>query len=304
MKKPLLINITGPTASGKTEIAIHVAQALDTEILSADSRQIYKEMRIGTAVPSDEELQKVKHHFIRHISIFDTYTASDFEKEALEKINELAGSKPYIVMAGGTGLYFNAVNYGLDEIPGVPETIRSELNRLLEEKGIAYLQRELREKDPGYYQTVDKHNPRRLLRALEVIRHTGKPYSSFRSGKAKKRPFDTVWFGLLWPRQTLYERINRRVDLMMEKGLLDEAEQWYPYRNLNALQTVGYRELFDYLDGKIPLSVAVEEIKKNTRRYAKRQMTWFKKNPEIRWLDMTEGNVAEKIIREVEKRKK
>ena len=302
MNKPaLLINITGPTASGKTATAIEVARALGTEILSADSRQIYKEMRIGTAVPSPEELRAVPHHFIRHVSVFDTYTAGDFEREALNKIQELSRHKNFIVMAGGTGLYFQAVNYRLDEIPPAPEEIRREIIRLYETEGLPALQRELKEKDPEYFRLVDRNNPQRLIRALEVIRHTGRPYSVFRSGKPKPRPFKSIWFGLAPPRERLYERINRRVDMMMEAGLLDEVKSLYPFRRLNGLQTVGYRELFDHLDGKISLEKAVDEIKKNTRRYAKRQLTWFRKNPLIHWINPLEENPAEVILREVKK---
>ncbi len=296
MKKPTLINLVGPTASGKTGMAVRLAEALNTEIISADSRQIYKEMRIGTAVPSEEELARVKHHFVQTISIHDNFTASDFEKEALKKINELSGRYDFIIMTGGTGLYFHAVNFGLDEIPEVPAHFRNELNRLLNEKGLEFLQAELKEKDPDYYYEVDLNNPRRVLRALEVIRYTGKPFSLFRKGTKKIRPFKSVWFGLKWPREILYERINRRVELMLEQGLVEEAKSLYPLRNLQALQTVGYKEIFDWLDNKTTFEQAVEEIKKNTRRYAKRQMTWFGKNPEITWIDMQNPEEAYRRI--------
>ncbi|NPA42540.1 MAG: tRNA (adenosine(37)-N6)-dimethylallyltransferase MiaA [Chlorobi bacterium] len=288
VNKPLLVNITGPTASGKTALAIRLARALDTEIISADSRQIYKEMQIGTAVPSPEELAAAPHHFIREVSVFDPpYTAAWFEKEALERISRIARRRPVILMAGGTGLYFHAVNFGLDDVPPVPEEIRQTLLEEWErEGGKQKLLEELRRRDPEYYRQADLHNPRRVLRALEVIRHTGKPFSSFRKGHPKPRPFDTLWLGLTLPREELYARIDRRTDDMMRRGLLDEARTLYPHRRLTPLQTVGYRELFDYFDGKISLDRAVEEIKKNTRRYAKRQLTWFKKYPQIIPLDM------------------
>ncbi len=300
-RKPVLINLVGPTASGKTKVALELALALGTEIISADSRQIYKEMRIGTAVPSEEELQAVKHHFIRSVSIQEPYSASQFEKDALEKIKTLSEKYPKILMTGGTGLYFHAVNYGLDDIPEVPLEIRLELNRLFETQGIEILQKELLEKDPAYYRLADIQNPRRLIRALEVIRHTGKPFSDFRRAKPKQRPFESIWFGLYWPREILYERINKRTEMMIQNGLLAEAEQLYPFRHLNALQTVGYRELFEYLDGKISFDQAVNEIKKNTRRYAKRQMTWFNKNPVIKWIDMTRENPIQVIMEQIEK---
>ncbi len=294
--RPILINITGPTASGKTAVAIDVAKALNTEIISADSRQIYKEMSVGTAVPSEEELKAVKHHFIRSISITESFSAGDFEQRSLKIIEKLGKTKRYIVMAGGTGLYFNAVNFGLDNIPGIPGNIRKELTETLNRQGIETLRKELRDKDPVYFAQVDKNNPHRLIRALEVIRHTGKPFSIFRKQVPKPRFFQSRWFGLHWPREVLYERINRRVEQMIDKGLIDEARKLYPYKHFNALQTVGYRELFDFFDGKISLEEAVEEIKKNTRRYAKRQLTWFKKNPDIRWIDMQKENPVQIIL--------
>ncbi len=294
--RPILINITGPTASGKTAVAIDVAKALNTEIISADSRQIYKEMSVGTAVPSEEELKAVKHHFIRSISITESFSAGDFEQRSLKIIEKLGKTKRYIVMAGGTGLYFNAVNFGLDNIPGIPGNIRKELTETLNRQGIETLRKELRDKDPVYFAQVDKNNPHRLIRALEVIRYTGKPFSIFRKQVPKTRFFQSRWFGLHWPREVLYERINRRVEQMIDKGLIDEARKLYPYKHFNALQTVGYRELFDFFDGKISLEEAVEEIKKNTRRYAKRQLTWFKKNPDIRWIDMQKENPVQIIL--------
>jgi len=285
--KPLLVNLTGPTASGKTAMAIRLAQALKTEILSADSRQIYREMQIGTAVPSAEELHTVPHHFIREIPVSEPFTAADFEREALARLRKLFDKYPVVIMTGGTGLYFHAVNYGLDPVPAVPLRLRRILQQEWNEGKREALLEELRRKDPEYYAEADVQNPRRVLRALEVIRHTGKPFSTFRSGKPHERFFDSVWIQLHWPRTQLYERINRRVDRMMGRGLLDEAKKLYHLRHLPALQTVGYRELFEYFDGNTSLDEAVEAIKKNTRRYAKRQLTWFRKYPQIQHVDMT-----------------
>ncbi len=297
MNKPLLINIVGPTASGKTATAVALAKHLKTEILSADSRQIYREMRIGTAVPSEEELATVPHHFIGFKSIFDRFTAYDFEQVALEKIRELSGKYPRLIMTGGTGLYFKAVTEGLDALPDVAPEVRTKLQEEWEAGGIDKLLEELKRKDPGFYAEADIRNPRRVLRALEIIRITGKPFSYFRSGRKKMRFFDTVWFGLTMDRKRLYDRINRRTDRMMASGLLKEAEKLHRHRHLPALQTVGYRELFEYFDGKTDLEKAVEEIKRNTRRYAKRQLTWFRKNKEIVWLDASLP--TEKLIAEI-----
>jgi len=296
IKRPLLVNIAGPTAVGKTGLAIRLAEALGTEILSADSRQIYREMRIGTAVPSGEELKRVPHHFIHEKSIHETFTAADFEKEALARMEQLAKKYPVILMTGGTGLWFHALNYGLDAIPEVPLSVREELQKILEIKGLQALQQELADKDPVYYRQADIHNPRRVIRALEVIRYTGKPFSAFRSGKPKERPFDSLWFGLDLPREHLYRKIEQRVYQMMEQGLEDEARHLYPYRQLPALQTVGYKELFAYFDGKWDKDRAIREIIKNTRRYAKRQWTWFRKNPRIKWLDMNRPGDAYSVI--------
>jgi len=296
--KPLLVNIVGPTAVGKTGLSVRLAEDLATEIVSADSRQIYREMQIGTAVPSEEELARVPHHFIREISVHTPYSAAHYEKDALERIAALHKRYPMVILTGGTGLWIDAVNKGLDDIPGVPSDIREALNRIYEREGLAPLQAELREKDPAYYRQVDLHNPRRLIRALEVIRYTGKPYSSFRKGTPKQRPFRSLWFGLDMPREKLYRRIERRVDDMIAAGLEAEARQLYPYKHLPALQTVGYREWFDYFDGKISREKAVEEIKKNTRRYAKRQWTWFRKNPAVQWVDMQDPDKAFAVIRD------
>jgi len=273
----------GPTAIGKTALSITLAQAFETEILSADSRQFFKEMQIGTAVPTQDELQAATHNFIQHISIFDTYSVGDFEKEALQLLNKLFEIHPVVVMVGGSGLYVDAVVNGLDDFPEVPLEIRQRLNLEFEEKGMEFLQQELKQQDPFYFEKVDIHNRQRVIRALEVIRATGKPFSSFRKNKKKQRNFNTLFIGLEAERETVYERIEKRVDVMMEEGLLEEAKKLLPHKELNALQTVGYRELFPYFEGTISLEEAVSEIKKNTRRFAKRQGTWFRKNPAIHW---------------------
>lgn len=282
-KNKTLILITGPTAIGKTGLAVFIAQQLHTEIISFDSRQFYKEMNIGTAVPSDEELKSVPHHFIQNLSIHDDYSVGDFEKDALKKLEELFQKYDSVVMVGGSGLFEKAVTEGLDVFPDVNPKIREELNQEFEKFGIEKLQEELKNSDAAYYQQVDLNNHHRLIRALEIIRETGKPFSSFRKNKSAERNFNIIKIGLELPREEIYDRINRRVDLMMENGLLDEVKSLYEFKHLNSLQTVGYKELFDYLDGKIELDFAVSEIKKNSRRYAKRQLTWWRKDENIHW---------------------
>jgi len=287
--KPVVVNITGPTASGKTALAVELAAALGTEIVSADSRQVYREMRIGTAVPDEEEQKGIRHHLLQHRSIQRPYTVKDYEREALETLSKLFKRYPVVIMAGGTGLYFRAVHSGLDPIPDVPAHIRQHLQRQWEKEGLGPLLEELRTRDPVYYETVDRHNPVRIIRALEVIRHTGKAFSSYRTGKKAERPFRSLWIGLAPPRAALYERINRRVMEMDRSGLEDEVRRLYPFRHLNALQTVGYREWFPYFEGKTSRERVLEEIAKNTRRYAKRQCTWFRRNPDIRFFDPLKG---------------
>lgn len=284
MKKKVLLAVVGPTAIGKTALGIQLAKHFDTEILSADSRQFFKEMEIGTAVPSQEELAQVPHHFIQHKSIFEPYSVGDFEKEAMGLLDGLFQQKDTVVMVGGSGLYVDAVVHGLDEFPEVNPNIRAALNQKLEKNGLSSLQEELKLKDPSYYKIVDLENPHRLIRALEVCRASGQPFSSFLNRPKPKRPFKTLYVGLEAPREVIYERINQRVDLMMQAGLLEEAERLYPHKTLNALQTVGYKELFEYLDGHCTLEFAVSEIKKNTRRFAKRQLTWLRKNKDILWI--------------------
>jgi tRNA dimethylallyltransferase len=279
-----LIVILGPTASGKTDLAIKVAKWLDTEIISADSRQFYRELSIGTAKPSAEQLEEVKHHFIGHISISEDYNISRFEHDAIRLLDKLFETHRAVVMTGGSGLYIDAVCNGLDDQPAHDPEIRLQLKSEFKSRGIGYLQAELLRLDPVYYEVVDLSNPNRLMRALEVCLMTEKPYSSYRKGHRQQRNFRTVKIGIQIPREEIVERINRRIDEMMACGLLEEARANYPYRNLNALNTVGYKEIFEYLDGYCALEEAVEKIRINTRRYAKRQMTWFRKDPDIRWI--------------------
>ena len=285
MNKPILIAIIGPTAIGKTDLSIKLAKHFQTEIISADSRQFYKEMSIGTAVPSTEELAQAKHHFIQHISVTNSYTVGDFEKEALNKLDELFNTHEVAIMVGGSGLYVDAVTKGLDDFPEIDTQIRAKLNEDLHSKGLVYLQEQLKELDIEAFQTIAIDNPRRVIRALEVCLQTKKPYSSFLRKKENKRPFNTVYIGLTADREIIYNRINQRVDNMIQDGLLEEVETLLGKQGLNALQTVGYKELFNYFNKEWPLDFAVSEIKKNTRRFAKRQLTWYRKNESVKWFD-------------------
>ncbi|WP_420602034.1 tRNA (adenosine(37)-N6)-dimethylallyltransferase MiaA [Flagellimonas sp.] len=288
MSSKTLIAVVGPTAIGKTRLGITLATHLQTEIVSADSRQFFKEMNIGTAVPSMEELNAVPHHFIQHKSILDPYSVGDFEKDAIGLLYTLFQKKDVVVMVGGSGLYVDAVIKGLDDFPEVDPKTRDSLNRGFKEKGLQYLQKELRTRDPEYFNIVDIENPHRLIRALEICITANQPYSSFLNQKKKERIFNPLYVGIEADREIIYDRINQRVDLMMEAGLLEEARKLYPHRNLNALQTVGYRELFEYFDGNFTLEFAISEIKKNTRRFAKRQLTWLRKNKNILWVKYDE----------------
>lgn len=283
--KKKLIVIVGPTAIGKTALSIKLAQHFNCEILSCDSRQFYKEMTIGTAVPDTIELAAAKHHFIHNKTIFDNYTVGDFEKDAIDILEKLFENNDFAVLVGGSGLYVDAVLKGFDEFPEVSESVRTQIVTAYELNGITYLQEALQNLDPDYFEAVDTENPQRMMRALEVCLSTGQPYSTFLNQKKNIRNFTPIIIGLEADRPTIYNRINQRVDLMMEGGLLAEAQHLYSHRNLNALQTVGYRELFAYFDGEITLDFAVSEIKKNTRRFAKRQMTWFKRNESAKWFD-------------------
>ena len=280
-----LITIVGPTGIGKTKLSIELAQHFDCEIISCDSRQFFKEMRIGTAVPSKEELKAVQHHFIQNRSIFETYSVGQFEKEALKTLDELFLKNNMVVMVGGSGLYVEVVLNGLDTFPDVSKKTRDTLTTKLNEEGIERLQQMLSELDPETYRQIDIQNPHRVIRALEICIESGEKYSSFKKKNKVDRSFTPIIIGLDADRKFIYKRIEDRVDQMMQDGLLEEAKQLHPYKYLNALQTVGYRELFDYFDGKFSLDFAVSEIKKNSRRYAKRQNTWFKRKENIQWFD-------------------
>lgn len=279
-----LIVIAGPTASGKTAFSIEMAKALSTVILSADSRQFYKEMSIGTAAPTEEELSKAKHYFVHHISIEEKYDVADYERDAMQLLEELFKTHDAIIMTGGSGLFIDAVCNGIDAMPDVKSEIREKVQKLYDDGGLKALQNEVQRLDPEYFSIVDQQNPRRLQRALEVCYQTGHPFSSFRSGNAVKRDFAIKKYAILWDRQQLIERIDKRVDMMMEQGLLEEAKALYPMRHLNALNTVGYKEIFAYLDGQCTLKEAVEQIKIHTRQYAKRQMTWLRKDNSYLWI--------------------
>lgn len=286
-----LITIIGPTAIGKTALSIALAQHYGCDILSCDSRQFYKEMRIGTAVPTEAELQVAPHHFIQNKSIFESYSVGDFEQDAIAKLEELFLKNNVQIMVGGSGLYVDAVLKGFDDFPDIDENVRKQINTDFEQFGITYLQQELQNSDPDYFQklTVENpqtlQNPQRMKRFVEVCLGTGKPYSSFIGQKKNRRNFTPIIIGLEAEREIMYDRINQRVDIMMNEGLLAEAERLYPNKQLNALQTVGYRELFEYFDGTTTLDLAIEEIKKNTRRFAKRQITWFKRTENAIWFD-------------------
>ena len=284
--KKTLIVIAGPTASGKTAFAIKVAKALNTVILSADSRQFYKEMSIGTAAPTEEELSQVQHYFVHHISIEDKYDVADYERDALQLLDELFKTHDSVVMTGGSGLFIDAVCNGIDEMPDIKPEIREKVENLLKEGGLNAMQDEVQRLDPEYFAIVDQQNPRRLQRALEVCYQTGKTFTSFRSGNAVKRDFDIKKYALLWEREALIARIDKRVDLMMEQGLLEEAKSLYHKRHLNALNTVGYKELFSFFDGQCTLAEAVELIKIHTRQYVKRQMTWLRSDVGYQWITM------------------
>ncbi len=285
MKSKKLIVIVGPTSIGKTSLSIALAQHFNCEIISCDSRQFFKEMTIGTAVPSQEELAGAQHYFIQNKSIFENYTVGDFEKEAIAKLNELFQTNDYAIMVGGSGLYVDAVLKGFDEFPEIDASVREEVTSNYEKSGLAYLQTELEKRDPDYFEVVAKGNPQRMMRAIEVCIGTGKPYSSFLNQKKNSRNFTPILIGLEAERNVIYNRINQRVDNMILEGLLGEAQKIFKYKQLNALQTVGYRELFSYFDDEISLEFAIDEIKKNTRRFAKRQLTWFKRNRATKWFD-------------------
>ena len=286
-----LITIIGPTAIGKTALSIALAQHFGCDIISCDSRQFFKEMKIGTAVPSDEELAGATHHFIQNKSIFESYSVGDFEQEALTKLDELFQKNNIQIMVGGSGLYVDAVLKGFDDFPDIDNSVRETINAKFDTLGIEYLQQQLQELDSEYYNKLSVENPQtlqnpqRMKRFVEVCIGSGKPYSSFIGKRKNVRNFTPIVIGLEADRDVMYDRINQRVDIMLNEGLLDEAQSLYPNKHLNALQTVGYRELFSYFDHEISLELAIEEIKKNTRRFSKRQLTWFKRNEKTKWFD-------------------
>jgi tRNA dimethylallyltransferase len=286
-----LITIVGPTAIGKTSLSIALAQQFNCEIISCDSRQFFKEMTIGTAVPSPEELASAPHHFIQNKSVFENYTVGDYEKEAIAKLDELFLKNDFVILVGGSGLYVDAVLRGFDEFPEIDPAVRAAVNANYEKHGITYLQQQLETLDLYYFEKITKENPQtlqnpqRMMRFVEVCLGTGKPYSSFLNQKKNNRNFTPILIGLEAERSVMYDRINQRVDSMIKEGLLAEAQDLYPNKELNALQTVGYRELFSYFESEFTLSFAIEEIKKNTRRFAKRQLTWFKRNEQTKWFD-------------------
>lgn len=300
MKRKLLITVIGATGIGKTRLSILLAQALKTEIISCDSRQFYKEMNIGTAVPSQEELHAVKHHFIQNRSIYEDYSVGAFEKDALNLLSELFKKHDVVVMVGGSGLYVDAVTRGLDEFPKIDPNIRKKLKEKLDNEGIESLQNELKILDPISYERIDIFNQQRLIRALEICLGSNHPFSYYLGVHNKKRDFKSIKIGLTADREVIYDRINQRVDLMMEKGLLEEARTLFPNKSLNALQTVGYRELFAFFEGLNTLDTAVAEIKKNTRRFAKRQGTWFRRDPDIKWFHFS--TPSKEILEYLEKK--
>ena len=292
-----LIVIVGPTGSGKTDLSIRLALHYRAPILSTDSRQVYRSMPIGTAQPTDEQLKTVEHHFIASHDIKDRLNCGEYEVQALACLEKLFAQHDDVVAVGGSGLYVRALCEGMDELPQADEALRRELERRLADEGIGALAEQLRELDPRYYEEVDRSNPARVMRALEVCLQTGRPYSAQRTGVRRERPFRIIKIGVNLPRVVLYDRINRRVDAMVAEGLEAEARRLYPHRELNALQTVGYREFFDCFDGRVTRDEAVELIKRNTRRYAKRQLTWFRRDPEIRWFSPTDDG---KMIRYID----
>jgi len=292
-----LISIVGPTAIGKTSLSIKLAKYFNTEILSADSRQFFKEMSIGTAAPNNEELTAVKHHFIHHKSVKEDYNVGAFEKEALQCLDNIYKTHHVAIMVGGSGLYVDAVTKGLDDFPEVDSSIRESLNKRLEIEGLASLQSQLQQLDLKTYNTIELENPHRVIRALEICLGTEMPYSSFLNKRKTERNFKTVMIGLTADRDIIYSRINQRVDIMMQNGLLEEVKNLNYFQHLNALNTVGYKELFKYLNGEWSLDFAISEIKKNSRRFAKRQLTWFRKDPRIMWFDFE--TTTEEIIKKL-----
>lgn len=290
MEKTLIV-ITGPTAVGKTALCLDIAKHFDIPIINADSRQIFRELKIGTARPTEEQMREVKHYFVGMLGLEDYYSASLFEQQVLELLGQQFQTRDYALMAGGSMMYIDAVCDGIDDIPTIDDATRDLMKRRLAEEGLERLCEELKTLDPDYYDIVDRQNPRRVVHALEICTMTGKTYTSFRKREKRERPFEIIKIGLNRPREELYERINQRVDQMMADGLMDEVRSLYPQRHLNALNTVGYKELFDYIDGRWPLEEAVERVKGNTRRYARKQLTWYKKDEQIKWFHPDEKEI-------------
>ena len=297
--KKRLIVITGPTAVGKTDLCMDIARQLDIPIINADSRQIYRELKIGTASPTPAQLQLVKHYFVGTLGIGDYYSASMYEQDVMALLRQLFQSNDYALLTGGSMMYIDAVCNGIDDIPTVDEQTRTTMKRRLQEEGLEALVKELRRLDPEHYDIVDRQNPRRVVHALEICQMTGKTYTSFRKAVKKQRPFSIIKIGLNRERDELYNRINQRVDTMMEEGLLQEVQQLIKYRHLNALNTVGYKELFNYIDGVWTLDEAVERIKGNTRRYARKQLTWFKRDEQVRWFHPTNQELIYQTIKNI-----
>ena len=293
-----LFIILGPTASGKTSLSLQIAKELKTEIISCDSRQFYKELKIGTAPPSPEELKNTKHHFIQHLSIKENYNTGKYEEDAICKITSLFNKYDNLILVGGSGLYINAICNGLDDIPQIPQKIRDKINNEFLEKGIGWLQEKVKEIDIDFYQKSDANNPQRLKRCLEIHTYTRKKISSFYRKEKIKRDFKIIKIGILTDREILYNRINQRVDQMIKNGLIDEAKGLFQYQKFNALNTVGYKELFDFFEKKINKETAIKEIKKNSRRLAKRQITWFKRDKQINWFNLDQKDEIIKFILE------
>lgn len=295
-RKPTLIVIAGATGSGKTDLSIEIARHFGAPIISTDSRQFFRGMSVGTAQPSADQLASVQHYFVANKDITEHYTCGKYEQEAVALLDTLFENLPIVVAVGGSGLYIDALCNGMDDLPDIDPVLRADLSVRLAQSGLEPLQEQLRELDPAYYDRVDRSNPKRVIRALEVCLQTGKPYSELRSGQPKQRNFDVIKIGVAMDRDLLYDRINRRVDMMIEAGLEVEARVLYPHKDLNALQTVGYREMFDYFASKCSREEAIAMIKQNSRRYAKRQMTWFNRDTQITWFDPNDVCRIEKHI--------
>lgn len=293
----ILVVICGPTASGKTGVSVEIAKALNSEIISADSRQFFRELKIGVASPTQSELDAVKHHFVGNLSVNEYYNVSKFETDVLDFLSNYYLTHKYALLVGGSGLYINAVCKGIDELPDPDMNLREQLKKTIETEGIENLKQKLYELDPIYYNVVDLNNPNRILRALEVCISTGVPYSLLRQSQTKVRDFKIIKIGLNWPRSELFERIEKRVDKMIQDGLVDEVKSLFSHRHLNSLNTVGYKEIFQYQDGEYSFEKAIEKIKTNTRRYAKRQLTWFRKDHSIHWFHPEEMEKMLDLIR-------